>query len=257
MELISWNVNGLRAILGKGFLNYIAEAEPDILCLQETKAQETDVDLEVPGYQVFWNSAEKKGYSGTLCFIRKTLKPLAVFQGMNWLTKDEEHELEGRVLTVEFEKYFVVNVYVPNAQPELARIKYRQAWDKDLLSYCKELEKRNPVILCGDLNVAHNEIDLARPKQNVGCPGFSDEEREGMNNYLDAGFVDTFRNLHPEKIKYSWWSYRAGARPKNIGWRIDYVLVSKSLLSYVKKAEIHNDIMGSDHCPVSIELDLK
>ncbi len=257
MELISWNVNGLRAILSKGFLQYITEAEPDILCVQETKAQETDVNIEVPGYQLFWNSAEKKGYSGTLCFVRRTLAPLAVFQGMNWLTQNELHENEGRVLTIEFEKYFVVNVYVPNAQPELARIQYRMAWDKDLLTYCKELEKRKPIILCGDLNVAHNEIDLARPKQNVGNPGFSDEERLGMRNYLSNGFVDTFRQVHPDKIKYSWWSYRSAARPKNIGWRIDYVLVSKNLMPFVKEARIHDDIMGSDHCPVSIEIDVK
>lgn len=257
MKLISWNVNGLRAILKKGFLEYIEEVEPDLLCIQESKAQESDVEVDIPGYQVFWNSAEKKGYSGTITFVRRTLKPLAMFQGLEWLTKDETHEYEGRALTLEFEKYFVVNVYVPNAQPELARIKYRQLWDASLLTYCKELEKRKPVILCGDLNVAHNEIDLARPKANIGNPGFSDEEREGMNNYIDAGFIDTFRTLHPDTIKYSWWSYRSGARPKNIGWRIDYVLVSEELMPFVKEANIHNEVMGSDHCPVSIVLDAK
>jgi len=233
MKIISWNVNGIRAVIKKNFAEFITEHQPDILCLQETKARSEQVDLplELSGYRTYWNSAEKAGYSGTAVFTKH--EPLNVTNGIGI----DEHDTEGRVITAEFEDY------------------YRQRWDADFLAYCKMLEKSKPVIFCGDLNVAHQEIDLARPKQNRKNAGFSDEEREGFNNIVAAGFTDTFRHFQPDTTEaYSWWSYRAGARGKNIGWRIDYFCVSESYMENVTKAEILADVLGSDHCPVLIEL---
>ncbi len=251
MKIMSWNVNGIRAIAKKGFHEFLVEKSPDVLCIQETKAQMdnlTDHHTNIDGYEAYFHSAEKKGYSGVAIYSKK--EPLAIIEGMG----DEEFDMEGRVITAEYEKFFVVGVYVPNAQPELARIKYRENFNDALKKFCLDLEKKykKAVILCGDLNVAHNEIDLTHPKPNRGNAGFSDEERAKLNELLDAGYVDTFRTMHPETIKYSWWSYRMKARERNVGWRIDYVLVSKNFMKNVSKAEIHNDVLGSDHCPVSI-----
>jgi len=252
MQLISWNVNGLRAVLKKNFLEYLEDQAPDVLCLQETKCRAEDVDQLWPGgYTPFFHSAEKKGYSGTAIFTKK--RPENVTRGIG----KKEHDAEGRVLTAEFKDFFLVNVYVPNAQNELRRIEYRQKWDKAFLTYLRNLEKSKPVITCGDFNVAHQEIDLARPKANVRNAGFSPEERAGFGKFIKAGFIDTFREFETGPAHYSWWSYRAGVRQKNIGWRIDYFLISQSLRSRLKKAFIQPDIMGSDHCPVGIELKRK
>ncbi|MFT4548496.1 MAG: exodeoxyribonuclease-3 [Verrucomicrobiales bacterium] len=250
MKLISWNVNGVRAALNKGLADFFAAEAPDILCLQETKAQQEQVDMEWldSSYHQFWNSAEKKGYSGTAIFSKK--KPLSVSYGFG----KKEHDGEGRVITVEFSSYFVVTVYTPNSQNELRRLDYRMEWDKAFLKHLRKLEKTKPVIFCGDLNVAHKEIDLARPKANRKNAGFSDEERAGFDMLVDAGFVDTFREFDDGPDNYSWWSYRAGARGKNVGWRLDYWCVSEALRKKLKAASILSDVMGSDHCPVVLEL---
>lgn len=251
MQLISWNVNGIRAVLKKGFAEWFAETQPDILCLQETKAraEQVELPLEFAGYQQYWYSAEKAGYSGTLILSKE--KPVNVSYGIGI----EEHDTEGRVITAEYEQFFLVTVYTPNSQNELKRLDYRMRWDADFLAYCKDLEKTKPVIFCGDLNVAHQEIDLARPKANRKNAGFSDEERASFDNILAAGFVDTFRHFYPDKTEeYSWWSYRAGARGKNIGWRLDYFCISQSLTNELTSASIMQDVLGSDHCPVAIEI---
>jgi len=250
MKLVSWNVNGLRAVLKKGFLDFLEAEQPDVLCLQETKCQPSDVaHVEWPaGYAAVFSAAVKKGYSGTGLISR--VAPLRVTEGMGI----EEHDQEGRTQTAEFEDFYLVNVYVPNAQNELRRLEYRQRWDVDFCKYLKKLERKKPVIFCGDLNVAHQEIDLARPKPNVGNPGFTVEERSAFDRFVTEGFVDTFREFEKGPDHYSWWTYRAGARGKNIGWRIDYFLTSKSFRPRVKRAWISPDVMGSDHCPVGIEI---
>ena len=253
MKLVSWNVNGLRAVLQKGFPDYMVSTGADVICLQETKCHPADVHHVTwpDGYTAYWNAAVKKGYSGTVIFTR--IAPLGVTYGLG----HEAHDQEGRVITAEFADFFLVNVYVPNAQNELARLPYRRQWDRDFLAYLRTLEARKPVVVCGDLNVAHEEIDLARPKENVGNPGFSDEERAGFREFLGAGFIDTFRVFEKGPHHYSWWTYRAGARPRNIGWRIDYFLASSSLGSRLKRAWISPEVMGSDHCPVGLELHSK
>ncbi len=250
MKLVSWNVNGLRAVLKKDFLNQLGEMNPDVLCLQETKSQPADVaHVEWPeGYTATFSAAVKKGYSGTGIISR--VAPLSLVEGI----EIEEHDQEGRTQTAEFEDFYLVNVYVPNAQNELRRLDYRKRWDRDFCAYLKKLEKRKPVVVCGDLNVAHQEIDLARPKANVGNPGFTVEERAGFDRFLESGLVDTFREFEKGPDHYSWWTYRAGARGKNIGWRIDYFLASKSLLPRLEGAWISPEMMGSDHCPVGLEI---
>lgn len=249
VKLISWNVNGLRAVLKKNFLEYLESESPDVLCVQETKCRPEDVDQLWPGgYTVFWNSAEKKGYSGTAILTRQ--QPLAVTQGIG----KPEHDREGRVLTAEYEDFHLVNVYVPNAQNELARLDYRQKWDRAFLAYLKKLDKVKPVLVCGDFNVAHEEIDLARPKANVKNAGFSPEERAGFDRFVKAGFIDTFREFESGGGHYSWWSFRAGARARNVGWRIDYFLASARLRDRLTTAYIRPEITGSDHCPVGVEL---
>ena len=248
-KLISWNVNGLRACVGKGFMDYMKEADADIFCIQESKLQEGQIELELPGYHQYWNYAQRKGYSGTAVFTKE--EPLSVSYGIGI----EEHDREGRVITLEFEDFYFITVYTPNSQNELARLPYRMQWETDFLAYLKGLEEKKPVIFCGDLNVAHQEIDLKNPKTNRGNAGFSDEERAAMTRLLSSGFTDTFRLLHPkEEGAYSWWSYRFKAREKNAGWRIDYFIVSDRLGGQVAQASIHPDIQGSDHCPVSLVL---
>ena len=251
MKLISWNVNGIRAVIAKNFGEFVTTEMPDILCLQETKArpEQVELPLEMGGYRSYWNSAEKPGYSGVAVFTRE--KPLEVHVGMGL----DEHDSEGRVLTLEYPEFILVNVYTPNAQDELRRLPYRLSWDEAFRRHCAGHAMKKPVIFCGDLNVAHEEIDIARPKENRRSPGFSDEERASFGKLLDAGFVDTFRHLYPDKMDaYSWWSYRAGARPRNIGWRIDYFGVSTPFISRVAEAEILPHVHGSDHCPVGITL---
>ncbi|MBM6691304.1 exodeoxyribonuclease III [Fusobacterium mortiferum] len=251
MKLISWNVNGLRACVGKGFLEYFNEQQADIFCLQETKLQEGQIELELNGYHQYWNYAEKKGYSGTAIFTKK--EPISVQYGIGI----EKHDNEGRVITLEFEKFYMVTVYTPNSQEKLARLDYRMEWEEEFRNYLLELDKLKPVIVCGDLNVAHNEIDLKNPKSNRRNAGFSDEEREKMSKLLDSGFVDSFRYFYPDKTDiYSWWSYRFSARAKNAGWRIDYFLVSEKLKENMRDAEIHTEILGSDHCPVVLNIEL-
>jgi exodeoxyribonuclease-3 len=252
MLLVSWNVNGIRAVLKKDFLGWLAKSGADIVCLQETKARpEQVVEVAWPdNYERFWNSAEKPGYSGTAIFTKTP--PLSVTYGIGI----EDHDREGRVITAEFEKFFLVNVYVPNSKRELTRLPYRQTWDRDFLAYLKNLEKKKPVVWCGDLNVAHTEIDLARPKGNEKNHGFTPEERAGFDAFVKADFIDTFRELEKSGGHYTWWSPMGGARGRNIGWRIDYFLVSKSLGRKLKRAFIEPHTMGSDHCPVGIELDL-
>ncbi|MGI9244168.1 MAG: exodeoxyribonuclease III [Verrucomicrobiales bacterium] len=251
MKLISWNVNGVRAALGKGLADFFVAEAPDILCLQETKAHPEQVDMGWldEGYHQFWNSAEKKGYSGTAIFSK--YEPISESYGFG----QKKHDSEGRVITLEFPDYYVVTVYTPNAQNELRRLDYRMEWDRAFLRHLRKLEKHKPVVFCGDLNVAHKEIDLARPKQNRKNAGFSDEERAGFDKLVKAGFVDTFREFDDGPENYTWWSYRAGARGKNIGWRIDYWCVSQALRDQVRGAGILADVMGSDHCPVVLELD--
>ncbi|MFD3201896.1 exodeoxyribonuclease III [Bacillus sp. LR_5] len=252
MKLISWNVNGLRAVMRKmDFLSYLKEADADIICLQETKIQDGQVDLQPEGYHVYWNYAVKKGYSGTAVFSKQ--EPLQVIYGIGV----EEHDQEGRVITLEFENVFVMTVYTPNSRRGLERIDYRMQWEEALLSYILELDQKKPVILCGDLNVAHQEIDLKNPKANRNNAGFSDQEREAFTRFLEAGFVDSFRHVYPDlEGAYSWWSYRAGARDRNIGWRIDYFVVSESLKEQIEDASISADVMGSDHCPVELILNI-
>ena len=250
MKYVSWNVNGLRAVVGKNFKETFAQLDADFVCLQETKLQEGQLDLSFPGYQSFWNYAEKKGYSGTAVFTRKT--PLAVTYGMGI----EEHDNEGRIITLEMEDHFLVCVYTPNSQDGLRRLSYRMDWEDAFRQYLLSLDKKKPVVVCGDMNVAHEEIDLKNPKTNHMNAGFTDEERAKMTTLLGSGFIDTFRHFYPKVTdRYSWWSYRFHAREKNVGWRIDYFLVSSRLASRLKSADIHDDIMGSDHCPVSLELD--
>jgi exodeoxyribonuclease III len=250
VKLISWNVNGLRSVLRKNFLEYLETENPDILCLQETKARPEDVEQLWPAtYTTYWNSAEKKGYSGTAIFTK--LRPLNVSLGI----KIVEHDNEGRVLTTEYPDFFLVNVYVPNSKRELTRLAYRQEWDRDFLRYLKKLERKKPVIFCGDLNVAHTEIDLANPKTNVGNHGFTPEERAGFTNLVKAGFIDTFREFEPGGGHYTWWSPMSGARARNVGWRIDYFLISAALRPRLKRAFIRDKILGSDHCPVGIEIE--
>ncbi len=250
MKLISWNVNGLRACVGKGFIEFFERENADVFCIQETKLQEGQIDLELPGYYQYFNSAEKKGYSGTAIFTKKA--PVSVYKGIGV----EEHDHEGRVITLEYEDYYIVTVYTPNSQRELARLDYRMKWEEDFLIYLKKLEEKKPVIFCGDLNVAHKEIDLKNPSTNHKNAGFTDEERQKFTELLDAGFVDTFRYFYPDLTGvYSWWSYMFQARAKNAGWRIDYFVVSECLKDKLTDAKIHTDIMGSDHCPV--ELDIK
>lgn len=249
MKLLSWNVNGLRAVLKKNFLEFLASEQPDVLCLQETKCTPEQVEPVWPtAYTTYWNSAEKKGYSGTAIFTRP--QPLEVKPHIGV----SEHDREGRVLTAEYADFFLVNVYVPNAQRELARLPYRQQWDADFLTYLRGLERRKPVIFCGDLNVAHTELDLANPKANVRNHGFTIEERNGFSAFVAAGFVDTFREFEPGGGHYTWWSPMGGARRRNVGWRIDYFLVSAALRTRVKRAWILPQVLGSDHCPVGLEL---
>lgn len=249
MKFISWNVNGLRAVCGKGFDQLFADFDADFVCLQETKLQEGQIDLAFDGYESFWAYADKKGYSGTATFTR--LKPLAVTYGMGV----DEHDHEGRIVTLEMDDFYLVNVYTPNSQNELARLPYRMNWERDFLAYVKALDQKKPVIICGDLNVAHKEIDLARPASNRHSAGFTDEERSCMTRLLENGFVDTFRHFHPDqKDIYSWWSYRFRGREKNLGWRIDYFLASERLIPRLQAAEIRTDVFGSDHCPVALEL---
>lgn len=254
MKLATWNVNGIRSVLNKGALQeYVLESNPDILCLQETKAQQDQVELgmEFSEYDVYFNSAVKKGYSGTAIFTK--VKPLSVTYGIGI----EEHDQEGRVITAEFEKFYLVTVYTPNAKRDLSRLAYRQVWEDDFLAYIKKLEETKPVIFCGDLNVAHKEIDLANPKTNVNNAGFTKEERAKFDQVVSSGLVDAFRYLHPDTVgTYSWWSYMGGARARNIGWRIDYFVVSEVLAPLLKEVDIRSDVTGSDHCPVEIEVKL-
>ena len=250
MKLISWNVNGLRACVGKGFYESLAALDADVVCLQETKLQAGQIDLALEGYETYWNYADKKGYSGTAIFTRR--HPLSVTYGLGI----DLHDHEGRIITAEYDSFYLVTAYVPNSQDGLRRLDYRQQWDKDLRAYLKGLETKKPVVLCGDLNVAHREIDLKNPKSNRKNAGFTDEEREGFQQLLDAGFVDTFRHFYPDQTDiYSWWSYRFRAREKNAGWRIDYFVVSEALRPQLVSAAIHTEIFGSDHCPVEVVID--
>lgn len=251
MKIVSWNVNGLRACMNKGFMDFFNSVDADIVCLQEIKMLEGQAEVETPNYKQYWNSAEKKGYSGTLIFTKK--EPISVAFGM-----DGEHTNEGRLITLEYDNFYMLNSYTPNAQPELARLDYRMEYEDSIREYMSKLSKNKPVILCGDLNVAHKEIDLKHPKANVGNPGFSNEEREKFTNLIEAGFTDSFRYLYPDLIdQYTWWSYRAGARPKNVGWRIDYFVVSDSIKDRIIDSVIYKDVLGSDHCPIGLEIDLE
>lgn len=246
MKFISWNVNGLRACVGKDFEKSFVELDADFFCLQETKMQQGQLDLNFPGYHSYWNYAEKKGYSGTAIYTKH--EPLSVTYGIGI----DEHDHEGRVITLEMPNFYLVTVYTPNSQDGLRRLDYRMQWEADFMAYLKKLDEKKPVIVCGDLNVAHEEIDLKNPKTNRKNAGFTDEEREKFTTLLNAGFTDTFRYLHPEQVTYSWWSYRFKAREKNAGWRIDYFLVSNRLRDMIEKADIHTEIFGSDHCPVEL-----
>lgn len=249
-RFVSWNVNGLRACCGKGFEQAFAELDADFFCIQETKLQAGQLDLQFPGYQAYWNYADKAGYSGTAVYTRRA--PLAVTRGIGI----DEHDHEGRVITLEMDDYYLVCVYVPNTQDGLRRLDYRLRWEHDFREYLKALDTRKPVIVCGDLNVAHQEIDLKNPKANRHNAGFTDEEREAMTQTLSSGFADTFRRQHPDEVIYSWWSYRFRARERNSGWRIDYFLVSERLMPQVAQARIHTQMQGSDHCPVSLDITL-
>lgn len=251
MKFVSWNVNGLRAVREKGFENIFNDMDADFFCIQETKLQEGQIDLAFPGYESYWNYADRKGYSGTVTYTRH--KPVAEILGMGI----DEHDHEGRIVTLEMDNFYLVNVYTPNSQPELARLGYRTAWENDFARFVCALDAKKPVIICGDMNVAHEEIDLKNPKSNHNNPGFSDKERACFSNLLGSGFIDTFRHFNPGlEGAYSWWSYRFKAREKNIGWRIDYFLVSRRLIGKVSSAAIHSSIMGSDHCPVSMVADI-
>ena len=249
MKFISWNVNGLRACTGKGFEDSFRQLDADFFCLQETKMQAGQLDLQFPGYTSYWNYAEKKGYSGTAIYTRHT--PLAVTYGIGI----DEHDHEGRVITLEMNDFYLVTCYTPNSQDGLRRLDYRMKWEADFLDYIRKLDEKKPVILCGDLNVAHQEIDLKNPKTNRRNAGFTDEERERMTIMLGNGFADTFRTLHPDEVTYSWWSYRFHAREKNAGWRIDYFIVSERLMNRVSSATIHTEVFGSDHCPVELTIE--
>ncbi|MBQ9548712.1 MAG: exodeoxyribonuclease III [Bacteroidales bacterium] len=248
MKFISWNVNGLRAVAGKGFAEQFLSLDADCFCLQETKLQEGQIDLEFLGYRSFWDYADKKGYSGTAVYTRR--EPLSVRRGLGI----DEHDHEGRALTLEFEDFFLVNVYVPNAQDGLRRLDYRMRWEDAFRAYVGGLARKKGVVICGDMNVAHQEIDLKNPATNHFNPGFSDEERGKMSELLASGFTDSWRFQHPEEVKYSWWSYRMAARERNVGWRIDYFLVSDSLRERIASTDIHNEVYGSDHCPVELVL---
>ena len=248
MKFISWNVNGLRACVGKDFENQFKELDADFFCLQETKMQEGQLDLQFEGYESYWNYAEKKGYSGTAIYTKH--KPLNVSYGMGV----EEHDHEGRIITLEYEQFYLVTCYTPNSQTELKRLDYRMTWEDEFRKFLKSLDAKKPVIICGDLNVAHEEIDIKNPKTNRRNAGFTDEEREKMTVLLNDGFTDSFRYLHPDEVTYSWWSYRFKAREKNAGWRIDYFLVSDRIKEQITEAKIHTEIMGSDHCPVEVDL---
>ena len=251
MKLISWNVNGIRACVNKGFETFFKQINSDIFCIQETKCMPDQINLEFPGYKSYWNSADKKGYSGTAIFTKK--QPLSVTYGIGI----EEHDKEGRIITLEFENFYLVNNYTPNSKRELERLAYRQIWEDQIRNYLLKLNKIKPVIMCGDLNVAHHEIDLKNPKTNQRNAGFTVEERGKMTELLEAGFTDTFRYLYPDKEnEYSWWSYMGQARQKNIGWRIDYFIVSNQIQEKIKEASIYQEIMGSDHCPIGLEIDL-
>ena len=251
MKLISWNVNGIRACVNKGFMDFFDEIDADVFCIQETKMQEGQLILNMPGYYQYWNYAEKKGYSGTAVFTKK--EPMNVTYGMGI----EEHDHEGRVITLEYDKYYIVTCYTPNSQNELKRLDYRMKWEDDFRAYLKSLDEQKPVLLCGDLNVAHTEIDLKNPKTNRMNAGFTDDEREKMSVLLNSGFIDTFRYFYPkDEGRYSWWSYRFKAREKNAGWRIDYFIASQSIEKKLKEAEIYSEIMGSDHCPVGLTVNI-
>ena len=250
MKLVSWNVNGLRAVIGKDFYESVKALNPDVLCLQEIKMQKGQCAVDLPGYEQYFNCADKKGYSGTAVFSRVPV------QGVTYGIGIDEHDHEGRVITCDKGDFYLVCCYTPNSQDGLKRLDYRMQWEDDFRAYLKKLDEVKPVLLCGDLNVAHEEIDLKNPKTNRMNPGFTDQERGKMTELLGAGFADSFRRLHPEEVKYSWWSYRMKARERNAGWRIDYFIVSESAMQYVRGAEIHNEIFGSDHCPVSLELEL-
>ena len=252
MKLVSWNVNGIRACMTKGFEKFFKQINADIFCIQETKCQPEQVELKFEGYKSYWNSAEKKGYSGTAIFTKT--QPISVKYGIGI----EEHDKEGRVITLEFEKFYMVTIYTPNSKRELERLEYRQVWEDEIRKYLLKLNETKPVIMCGDLNVAHKEIDLKNPKTNTRNAGFTIEERTKMTELLKAGFTDTFRYLYPDKKDaYSWWSYMRKSREKNVGWRIDYFIVSKSIEDKIKEAKIHDEILGSDHCPVELEINLK
>ena len=251
MKLISWNVNGIRACVNKGFKDFFEEIDADIFCIQETKCQPDQIELDFNGYYAYWNSAEKKGYSGTAIFTKK--EPINVTYGIGI----EEHDKEGRVITLEFQNFYIVNIYTPNAKRGLERLEYRQIWEDEIRKYLLKLNETKSVIMCGDLNVAHEEIDLKNPKSNRGNAGFTDEEREKMTQLLHSGFVDSFRYLYPNKTDaYSWWSYMGKAREKNIGWRIDYFIVSQDIKTKIEEAIIYPEIMGSDHCPVGLVMDI-
>lgn len=251
MKIVSWNVNGLRAALNKGFMDFFNEVNADVFCIQETKMQEGQVKVEFGEYKQYWNSAEKKGYSGTAIFTK--IEPISVSYGLGV----EEHDKEGRVITLEFDKFYLVNCYTPNSKRELERLDYRMIWEDEMRKYLKQLDEKKPVIYCGDLNVAHKEIDLKNPKTNRRNAGFTDEERNKMTELIEAGFTDSFRYLYPNKENcYSWWSYMFHAREKNSGWRIDYFITSKSIQDKIKESMIYSEIMGSDHCPVGIEIDM-
>lgn len=248
MKLVSWNVNGLRAVVGKGFAGIFESFDADCVCLQETKLKAGQIDLEFPGYESYWDYADKPGYAGTAIYTRR--HPLSVRTGIGI----DEHDHEGRAVTLEFGDFFLVNTYVPNSQNELKRLDYRMRWEDDFRAYLKNLEKTKPVVVCGDMNVAHEEIDLKNPATNHFSAGFSDEERGKMSELLASGFIDSWRFQHPQEVKYSWWSYRMAARQRNVGWRIDYFLVSESLRDRILSTEIHDQIPGSDHCPVELVL---
>ncbi len=251
MKCISWNVNGIRACMQKGFMDYFLQTDADFFCIQESKLQAGQIDLDLPGYDQYWNYADQKGYSGTAIFTRR--KPLSVRYGIGI----EEHDHEGRVITLEYDNYYMVTCYTPNSRNELARLPYRMIWEDDFLAYLNTLNAQKPIILCGDLNVAHQEIDLKNPKANRNNAGFTDEERNKMTALLAAGYTDTFRHFHPDQENiYSWWSYRFRAREKNAGWRIDYFITSDSLRSRLTGASIHTDVFGSDHCPIELDIDL-
>lgn len=248
MKLVSWNVNGIRSCVQKGFYDFFQEINADIFCIQETKMQQGQLEIISDGYYQYMNCAKRKGYSGVMVFTKQ--KPLSVHYGMGI----EEHDQEGRLITLEFESFYFIGCYTPNSKDELARLPYRMEWEDAFRSYIKQLDAQKPVILCGDLNVAHQEIDLKNPKTNRNSAGFSDEERAKLSELLNSGFIDTYRFLYPEKIEYSWWSYRFKARERNAGWRIDYFIISQSLQNQIREAKIHTDVFGSDHCPVSLEI---